>query len=722
MAFTPHVKHYISDGTKSVPLSALPEEAWTYISGGDSNSNETVKLYRSVAFLFRCVHVRANSVAGVPWAIYRRENEIWSSEDDEAPSTLSWAENLPELLWLTEAALCLTATAYYEQSSNLGRNKRMLSWLAPQTMRPQWDREAGLTHFKRTLGNTVIDMAVEDVVYHRLPNPMHETEPGTPPAQAAMAGAGVIYNVDLFAEAFFKRGAIKATLLTVKNMPVAAERERLKAWWKRFFSGVKNAFEAEVVNADAVMPVIVGEGIKELSDVQLTTEKREDIATAMGVPHSLVLSNAANYATSQQDEMNFYNQTIIPACKLISRQQNKQLWGPLGYRLQFEPQKMSIFQEDEEQRSGSLKNYVDAGLPLEMAAEILGVQLPDGIPDYAALGAILNEKQAERDARAREITAQMQPQAPAQNGAPNVVDEQRQEEIRRFKTWAKKRDNPNVADFKSDLLTDADKRSLLGEATDAGFFLWAGKAIPDGVMSIKEMLLQLDPDDDEAEQSARMDIEGQAEDELATALESQRRALIPGNSPPDDAEDIVRRVEPTSERVRDVLRRMLIASADLGIAVAVSQFDSIGFGFDWTLANTDARDWANRYAGELIRNINDTTRRQVRQVVSAWIENGDPLPALIRELAPTFGRQRAQLIASTEVTRAYAEANRRAYQASGVVQEMQWRTANDERVCPVCGPLHDKRTRLDGNFEGGIESPPAHPNCRCWIVPVIEEP
>ena len=63
-------------------------------------------------------------------------------------------------------------------------------------------------------------------------------------------------------------------------------------------------------------------------------------------------------------------------------------------------------------------------------------------------------------------------------------------------------------------------------------------------------------------------------------------------------------------------------------------------GFDWTLANTAARDWANRYVGELIGGIQETTRAQVRQAVAAWVDNGQPLEALIRELEPTFGRPR----------------------------------------------------------------------------------
>lgn len=237
----------------------------------------------------------------------------------------------------------------------------------------------------------------------------------------------------------------------------------------------------------------------------------------------------------------------------------------------------------------------------------------------------------------------------------------------------------------------------------------------------KPLVLRSDAEDDEDELRERMTLERQAAGRIAEALDAQRDALIG-----DDAEVIVSadgvasRVPATSGAVRDALRRALIESADLGVRIAVRQLASVGLGMDWTLANTAAREWANEYVGELIGRINETTRRQVRQAVAAWVENGEPLEALIDELAVTFGRERAELIASTEVTRAYAQGQVESYRLSGVIGRMEWRTAVDERVCPVCGPLHGTRASFDETFEGDLAMPPAHPRCRCWLAPVVD--
>jgi SPP1 gp7 family putative phage head morphogenesis protein len=168
----------------------------------------------------------------------------------------------------------------------------------------------------------------------------------------------------------------------------------------------------------------------------------------------------------------------------------------------------------------------------------------------------------------------------------------------------------------------------------------------------------------------------------------------------------------------------------LGVFVAVEQLESIGLGMDWTLVNEDARAWAQNHIGTLIGGIDETTLARTRTAVAAWVQNGEPLYMLIEDLEPVFGSQRAQLIASTEVTRAYAEANQRVYKEAGI-RYMEWRAAADELMCPICGALNGQIVGIDDKFDQALDEqirtqfrsnfqlPPAHPRCRCWIVPVI---
>ncbi len=141
------------------------------------------------------------------------------------------------------------------------------------------------------------------------------------------------------------------------------------------------------------------------------------------------------------------------------------------------------------------------------------------------------------------------------------------------------------------------------------------------------------------------------------------------------------------------------------------------------LVNIKALEYARKYAGQLIKELDRTTLEIVRAAISAFIETPGMTIGDLKNMLP-FGEQRADTIAVTEVTRAYAEGNRvagreMAKEFPGVPVVKTWFTNNDDLVCDICGPLEGMTVLQDEGFsteEGeGLDGPPAHPNCRCWI-------
>ncbi len=756
------------DGYKSVNINNLPEAAWRTVQGDPLDNDNKVERYRkAVGVLKRCIIIRQNGVRSVPWCVLDAKGKtIYESTEPKLPDNLLWMKSFRNLVGLTEVSLILRSEAFIFKKMSMLNTVYALRWFSPLATKPIWTAD-GLTSFERKAKKNFEPERYDasEMVYFWIPDPLEETKPDSPIAAAAMAAAGVLFSVDVFAATFFDRGAIKATLLTVEGNLAPQERNRLKSWWDRFYRGVKNAGAAEVVNAN-VKPVIVGEGLSELADTALTGERREEIATTLGVPHSMVFSNSANFATAQQDEQNFYKGTILPECDLIGEALNEQLFDGLNLQFQFQPEKMDIFQDDETNRAGAVKAYVDAGMKLSVAAAILGVELPnemeyedlDQEPDPVQTQPIQLQNNQQNGNNQQQDNQQNNQQNNQQDNQQPVTPAQvkalRKADLDKWQRKAQKRVDAGKSagcEFESDWLSDLEiqlikskleaissKSALnvvfeqaLGGSLPENFFTlpacWAGKTIPDFETSInafKALILQLNPDggeDDETEQQIRMAVEQQAAEDLAKALDKQRKDLL--SKSPTSALDVTSKVTETSGPVRDALRKALIASVDLGVSTAITIFDQQlgGFGFDWTLSNEDARAWADQYTGELITRINDTTRRQVQQAVAAWIENGEPLSTLINELAITFGERRAQLIASTEVTLAYAQGSHISYARSGVVQKVAWHTAMDERTCVQCSDLHGKQAPINGSFEGGIGLPPRHPRCRCWISPVIEQ-
>lgn len=76
---------------------------------------------------------------------------------------------------------------------------------------------------------------------------------------------------------------------------------------------------------------------------------------------------------------------------------------------------------------------------------------------------------------------------------------------------------------------------------------------------------------------------------------------------------------------------------------------------------------------------------------------------------------RADSIVRTEMSHIQNQAARKRYEDYGIKEVQVW-ADEDERRCEVCGKLHKKKYPI------GSQIPvPAHPRCRCSIIPVIED-
>lgn len=442
----PFIKSQVNQATKSVDLSPLGD--YWYQPVRDEDNPTGIELLRAVPWLWRAVELRANAVAAMPFAIMR--GKVEEDTSDDYTNALGWLSDPRRLLWLTEAALCCYGSAYYWRERNRITTKGV-RYVRPDTIEPQIDPQAGLTGFIRTVNGQRIPAPIDSIAYFWLPDPSVELgPPGGSPVTAAIAAAGVLLNLDRFASAYFKRGAIKATLLTVSGAPVAAERDRLKTWWRNLL-GTRNAFATEIVNADSVTPVVIGEGLAELNNATLTAEKRQDIATALGVPQSVIFSESAGglggAGVATMDEKHFYEKTVVPECELIAEVWNTQLLAPLGLRLVFQPETLDVFQEDENQRAAAFAAYVNAGLPLEVVGQMVGLELPPGW-DWDKIAALKEE-------RREEVAEQMQGGAPGNQPPGNDDDEDERDakalaDLRRWRVKSAKRGR--LATFESDYI------------------------------------------------------------------------------------------------------------------------------------------------------------------------------------------------------------------------------------------------------------------------------
>lgn len=89
---------------------------------------------------------------------------------------------------------------------------------------------------------------------------------------------------------------------------------------------------------------------------------------------------------------------------------------------------------------------------------------------------------------------------------------------------------------------------------------------------------------------------------------------------------------------------------------------------------------------------------------------------LKQQLQERFGvsYSRANTLVRTEMSHIQNQAAQQRYKDYGVQQVEVW-ADKDERRCEVCAKLHQTRYPV-----GSTMPIPAHPNCRCSIIPVVE--
>jgi len=180
-------------------------------------------------------------------------------------------------------------------------------------------------------------------------------------------------------------------------------------------------------------------------------------------------------------------------------------------------------------------------------------------------------------------------------------------------------------------------------------------------------------------EEARDEIEEALEEEISDFLgaQAERVAKAAARNPnlPDDAEFWTKEER---QLAAALLSLLVLAVAGMGEARARGDPD-----VDWSDANAEALDWVSTYTFDLVRDLTETTREQLRRAMKGWLQAGGDVADLARMLEPTFSESRARAIAATEATRAASAASREIGAQLGVRYVYQ---------------------------------PPTRTNCRCWTV------
>ena len=143
----------------------------------------------------------------------------------------------------------------------------------------------------------------------------------------------------------------------------------------------------------------------------------------------------------------------------------------------------------------------------------------------------------------------------------------------------------------------------------------------------------------------------------------------------------------------------------------------------FTIVDTNALDFMTQYSLTLAGDVHRELSDGIKRTILSGIATGKGADDIVRDLGKVIidkdsfrqagsrvfskAQYRMEMIARTEVLRAHNMGRLKFHERVGV-QKLEWMAMNDERTCPVCGPLDGKTFPLDK-----FPQQPAHPHCRC---------
>ena len=142
-------------------------------------------------------------------------------------------------------------------------------------------------------------------------------------------------------------------------------------------------------------------------------------------------------------------------------------------------------------------------------------------------------------------------------------------------------------------------------------------------------------------------------------------------------------------------------------------------------ANDRAAAYAKSRSAEMVKQIDESTRKRLRDIISDELEDGSMREDIIGDILELglFGEECAELIADTEIAMATGQGALVGYKearAAGVKMEKIWVT--DADPCDICQENADAGAiDIDDESPSGDQCETAHPKCECHTEFVVED-
>lgn len=277
---------------------------------------------------FRAVHLCAATILGTEFRVQNTKTGERADvpELDRMFSSPNKRDSWAEMLYQWVFHMKLTGNAYWVKDEMNSRGQpSSLYPLIPHYVTLIPDPVTGVSKYLYKVNGREIAFDSTEVIHFRRPHPMDPIQ-GMGDIEPSTALYNDHINRNAYQEQFLKEGAMPSGIMTYKGteqMPASLmdmdedEWGKLKKWWQTEYAGKANAGKTAFLTGewDYLRLGLTHTEMESLDQEKFTVEQ---IFMNHGVPLSLAgWTNAANYATARQDEINFRRYEVVPLLDIL---------------------------------------------------------------------------------------------------------------------------------------------------------------------------------------------------------------------------------------------------------------------------------------------------------------------------------------------------------------------------------------------------------------------
>lgn len=687
-----------------------------WMSSKKLSSEKALSIYDG--WVYACVRAIAEEVGKIELRLFQTKSdgtseEIHDSEILDILASINSFQTKFELFFTTAAHLELTGNAFWflDGVQNDGDKPTAIYSLNPKYIRIIKENvPVFISGYKYVIGASAQKFKPCQILHFKYPDPNDPYE-GIGTVQAIQDWINADSYASLVNLNYFRNGARLAGVLESENFTTPEQLDYMKKQFVQLYASAANAYQIAALPKGTKF-VTMSDTPKDMDFANLQDKMRDKILAGFRVPKTILgtAESETNRATAETANYVFSERTIKPKMNLIVSYLNEFLVSRYGDNL-----------------------YLDFVDPTPQNREL---EISEMAAASGAQPILSPNEQRERYFGAPPITGGDAVRGSftlAPIGAPETPAKANNSQQ---KITGRQKPSPRFA-------KNAKKRKSIAEAIVSNAFADIKETIAKAAEVVKQKSIA-DMSD------AEFDVIYKVFALRVTAYQKQLAEKVRGFNA-DQKKEVLKNlpnivktkaIDPT-----DLFSEQTFVTALINLAepllvelygkegAAAAELIGVG-GLD--VLTPEVRK-AIKDSVELMSNkYNETTLDLLKSKLEQGLSQGasmDELKDLVMQIYDFSDETRAERVAETETFRIANDATKQAWKQAGVVKSLKWYTAEDERVCPWCAPMHGKVISIDENFfnkgdtvtgednselnidYSDVGAPPLHVSCRCYIRP-----